>query len=195
MSIGLPPRRTQPPPADFGARQQKTFDVAIESIKQLISVASAAIAFTIAPAFSKDIVPVLHPVIGTLSWMWGVYFASITCGVWAISALAGQLTDDPSGAGDPPSIDNIVVSRLWRFQQIFFGIGLLLTLYIAHYAVVNLKPAPTAPVAPCVCASSTTNLANSAKTKVKTNNANDKNGRNKHVTVTSPPNHPFDHAK
>jgi hypothetical protein len=118
----------------FDARRQKSFDYYLEAAKQLITLATAVIAFTV--TFAKDFVGGTSP-FGkwVAAFAWGFYLCSIVCGLFAVYTLTGQLDpgSDEVGAADPsaeksalppPSIWAGNVQRTVKSQQTMFALGL-----------------------------------------------------------------------
>jgi hypothetical protein len=69
---------------------QKAFDFASETTKQLITLSTAIITLTI--TFSKDIVGGVSDSSKTyIVWSWGLFIASVFFGIWTLMALAGSL--------------------------------------------------------------------------------------------------------
>ena len=137
---------------DFDSRRQKAFDFAAEATKQLITIASAIIAFTV--IFAKDFLGSVapgHKWIAAVAWFF--YFLSIVSGVLTLYALAGQL--EPGGGVKPqPSIWGGGLRWLMGAQQVFFAVAVFVTLVfgiLALYsppATVQPNPPPTISATP-----------------------------------------------
>ncbi|WP_348812925.1 hypothetical protein [Flavobacterium maritimum] len=70
--------------------EQKAFDFAADTTKQLITLATGIIALTI--TFSKDIIGASQLSNSSLIfWSWGLFIFSIICGIWTLMALTGNL--------------------------------------------------------------------------------------------------------
>lgn len=70
--------------------EQKAFDFAADTTKQLITLATGIIALTI--TFSKDIIGASELSNSNLIfWSWGLFIFSIFCGIWTLMALTGNL--------------------------------------------------------------------------------------------------------
>lgn len=70
--------------------QKKSFDFAAETTKQLITISTAIITLTV--TFSKDILGGAENAPKTLLvWTWGIFIASIICGVMTLMTLTGTL--------------------------------------------------------------------------------------------------------
>lgn len=79
-------------------RRKKAFELATETVKQLITLSTGIIALTI--TFSKDLleaVPAAAKPFLTFGWL--AYLACVVFGVWALMALTGSLEPQP-GNGD-----------------------------------------------------------------------------------------------
>jgi hypothetical protein len=108
----------------FTERQQKAFDFCADATKQLLTVATAIIAFTI--TFAKDFVVNVRNSAKIWAYLsWSGYLLSIVCGILTLYALTAQL--EPSQPSiHPPSIRKGPSG--WSFlQQLFFVIALILT--------------------------------------------------------------------
>ncbi|HEU4710159.1 MAG TPA: hypothetical protein VFS76_01275 [Pyrinomonadaceae bacterium] len=120
-------------------RRQKAFDFAAEATKQLITIASAIIAFTV--TFAKDFLGNVasgHKWIAAVAWFF--YFLSIVSGVLTMYALAGQL--EPGGEETAkPSIWGGGATLFMGAQQIFFAVAVLVTFLFGILALYS--PAPT----------------------------------------------------
>ena len=116
---------------------EKSFDFYLEGIKQLISIASAIIAFSV--VFSKDFLGIEN----VNTWMkavlivsWILFAISIYAGSLAINALTGQL--DPGPEADPnhePSIWAGPVRILVDAQQKLFIFGIVLILVFGGISI------------------------------------------------------------
>jgi hypothetical protein len=72
------------------ANEQKAFDFAADTTKQLITLATGIIALTI--TFSKDIIGASELSNSSLIfWSWGLFIFSIFFGIWTLLALTGNL--------------------------------------------------------------------------------------------------------
>lgn len=70
--------------------EQKAFDFAADTTKQLITLATGIITLTI--TFSKDIIGASELSNSKLIiWSWGLFIFSIFCGIWSLLALTGNL--------------------------------------------------------------------------------------------------------
>ncbi|UOB18476.1 hypothetical protein [Abyssalbus ytuae] len=69
--------------------EQKAFDFAADTIKQLITLSTAIIALTI--TFSNDIVGANISNSSSIYWAWGLFLASVIFGIWTLMALTGTL--------------------------------------------------------------------------------------------------------
>lgn len=70
--------------------EQKAFDFAADTTKQLITLSTAIIALTI--TFSKDIIGAANIANSTsIFWAWGLFIASVIFGIWTLMALTGTL--------------------------------------------------------------------------------------------------------
>lgn len=70
--------------------EQKAFDFAADTTKQLITLATGIIALTI--TFSKDIIGASELSNSSLIfWSWGLFIFSIFFGIWTLMALTGNL--------------------------------------------------------------------------------------------------------
>lgn len=84
--------------AAFPKQREKAFDLATDTVKQLLTLSTGIIALTI--TFSKDFLG-LSPGAGldvparwVISIAWVLYLGSIGFGVWAFMALTGELQPD-----------------------------------------------------------------------------------------------------
>jgi hypothetical protein len=74
----------------MNTNQQKAFDFAADTTKQLITLATGIIALAI--TFSKDIIGASELSNSELIfWSWGLFIFSIFCGIWTLLALTGNL--------------------------------------------------------------------------------------------------------
>jgi hypothetical protein len=109
--------------------EQKAFDFAQETTKQLLTLATAIFALTL--TFIKEIANTekAKDVLGCLHWGWGFYIASVAFGVLTLMMLAGNLERPHSGA--KPSIygANIVVTSIGQVAT--FAIALIFTAILA----------------------------------------------------------------
>ena len=130
---------------DFDSRRQKAFDFAAEATKQLITIASAIIAFTV--IFAKDFLGSVapgHKWIAAVAWFF--YFLSIVSGVLTLYALAGQL--EPGGDETAkPSIWGQGSKLFMQAQQIFFVVAVFVTLVFGILALYS-RPATVQPNQP-----------------------------------------------
>lgn len=70
--------------------EQKAFDFAADTTKQLITLSTAIIALTI--TFSKDIIGASNITnSSSIFWAWGFFIASVIFGIWTLMALTGTL--------------------------------------------------------------------------------------------------------
>jgi len=70
--------------------EQKAFDFAADTTKQLITLSTAIIALTI--TFSKDIVGAANiSNSSSIFWAWGLFITSVILGIWTLMALTGTL--------------------------------------------------------------------------------------------------------
>lgn len=70
--------------------EQKAFDFAADTTKQLITLSTAIIALTI--TFSKDIIGASNITnSSSIFWAWGLFIASVIFGIWTLMALTGTL--------------------------------------------------------------------------------------------------------
>ena len=127
---------------EFDYRRQKAFDFLVEGSKQLLSVASGIIAFTV--VFSKDFVsgvPLAVKVIALIAWL-GL-LASICFGILALYCVTGildpgeQPKDPNGGAPAPPSVWASNIRFAVKYQQIFFVFGLVATTTFGALALVT----------------------------------------------------------
>jgi hypothetical protein len=105
--------------------EQKAFDFAQETTKQLLTLATAIFALTL--TFIKQIATTeaAKDVLGWLHWGWGFYLASVAFGVLTLMMLAGNL-ERPHSGGKPSIYGwNIVVMAIGQVAT--FAIALILT--------------------------------------------------------------------
>jgi hypothetical protein len=111
----------------------KSFEVAADVAKQLITLAAGIVALTI--TFSKDFIG--GTVTGTeravLGSAWALYFVSILGGTWLLFALAGSLSDMERGAAKSIYDGNSAIPM--GIQQISFLLGLAVTIAFAVIAL------------------------------------------------------------
>lgn len=132
-------------------RRVKSFEYTAESIKQLITLATAMIAFTV--TFAKDFVGSVE---GGAKWVaaggWAMLLISVCSGVFALQALAGQFDQtaapnaaDPGESGWPlPSIWSAPVKVCWILQQVTFGLGLLIMIIFGSISLATPQRTPPA---------------------------------------------------
>jgi hypothetical protein len=100
-------------------REEKAFEFAQETIKQILTLSTGIIALTV--TFLKDVLPK-----GTdtslLEWAWGTYLGSILFGLIALMTLTGTLGDS---SGD---INRGGVRAVAGAQIVLFFVALLLTI-------------------------------------------------------------------
>ena len=133
----------------------KSFDFAESTSKQLITLSTAIVAFTI--TFGKDFFGGIDNefALGVLITAWVLFVVSIICGVWTLMALTGSLDKAinivKEKEGEQESENEVVVSiydsniRWPEFLQIlFFVLALSATIW---YAIVltNSVPEPVIP--------------------------------------------------
>ena len=133
--------------------QKKAFDFAADLTKQLMTFATAILAFT--ATFGKDAGP--NPP-GYIKWCvvasWICYILSIACGILTLMALTGNLDPLPEKEVDPTDPKKIIekpvapiltitsgnVTGTGRWQFYFFIVAIILT---AVYGYHLLFPNPT----------------------------------------------------
>lgn len=123
---------------------KKAFDFASDATKQLITLSTAIIAFTV--TFSKDILrstpgqngsgdvaaPVPHSSKILLAVSWGLYLVSIICGIWTLLALTGTLEPLTDRIRQPLTIRGSNVTLPSALQIVCF---LLATLLIVAFGI------------------------------------------------------------
>jgi hypothetical protein len=111
-------------------REKKTFDLATELAKQLITLATGTIALTI--TFSKDF---LHETsTHAKPWAlvaWSALLISVVFGIWTIMALTGNLGRGPKDA----NVYTVNVRIPAGLQILSFLVGLVLTVVFAAKAI------------------------------------------------------------
>jgi len=114
-------------PEQFDARRQKAFDLYAEASKQLLSLATGIIAFSV--TFSKDFVTSIDSVAKVLLvCAWLVYLVSIISGLLTLYFMAGEL--EPGGnilLWRRPSIWAENIGCAVKMQQVSFILALFLT--------------------------------------------------------------------
>ena len=110
----------------------KAFEFAQDSTKQLITLATAVVTFSV--AFLKDFAGgTAQPGRDLLTWAWILFFASVCFGMWTLLRLTGEVSKTSGWSLFDWGI------RLPSFLQVVtFGLGLLLTLVFGASA----QPAP-----------------------------------------------------
>lgn len=142
------------PPATGGsgghALNEKAFDFVQDVTKQLVTLASGIIAFTI--TFYKDFATGANQSSRHLmTGAWVVFLISICFGLLVLLALAGALTSSDTKKRNP---SNPNARDFSRAQQFFFVAALILTVVAGCQA--NLGPAPEPSPQQCCCCSTTT---------------------------------------
>jgi hypothetical protein len=112
--------------------RKQSFDLAADSAKQLITVSAGIITITV--LFSKDLGTVPRA-IALFAWL--VFLLSITCGVFAVFNMSGNLHNAADGRKAFPSIKSKGVTRCLTGQIFFFLVGLLLILVFGYFAITN----------------------------------------------------------
>lgn len=138
---------------EFDVRRQKAFDFSAEATKQLITLATGIIAFTV--TFAKDFLGNVDPACKWLAVVaWFIYFLSISSGILTMYALSGQL--EPGGEEtNKPSIWEGAVPWSMRAQQVFFAVAVLITLIFGLLSLYYpAKPVP--PTSPATISASPT---------------------------------------
>jgi hypothetical protein len=122
--------------------RKQSFDLAAESTKQLIAIATGVITVTV--LFSKD----LDSTSRHLAFAaWFVLTLSVTCGVWAMLNMSGNLNNAADGKYHHPTVNSFGV-RFFSIGQIgLFVIGLILVFVFGYFAAGAHPPSDTKPVA------------------------------------------------
>ncbi|MCX2743349.1 hypothetical protein OO013_05700 [Mangrovivirga sp. M17] len=120
--------------------EQKAFDFAADTTKQLITLSTAIITLTI--TFSKDIIGVTNiSNSSSIFWAWGIFILSVIFGIWTLMALTGSLqpmkkgetsnesesSTDKTSEEEPININGLNVKIPAGIQIISFIAGLILT--------------------------------------------------------------------
>jgi hypothetical protein len=118
--------------ADIPPQRLKAFDIGAELAKQLITVATAMIAFLV--VFSKDFAGTVSSEAKIFAYIaWFLYFTSIICGILVLGALTAQLEPlKPQGKGaaspNEPTTRGAAATYS-RFQIVTFGLALFSTIF------------------------------------------------------------------
>lgn len=125
-------------PNEINERRKKAFDFAQETVKQLLSLATAVIALTI--TFSKDIVGGLPDTTrGFLAAAWFFYLLSVVAGVWTLMAMTGTL--EPKKQDSVPiSIRGYNVTWPAIVQVVSFLVGLIFTVVFGFKSLCPIWP-------------------------------------------------------
>ncbi|MBL8182152.1 MAG: hypothetical protein JNL64_11155 [Blastocatellia bacterium] len=126
-------------------RSAKAFDFAADVSKQLITLATGIIAFTV--TFNKDLLnttpsSVNHTSVKFIVGAWGLYLLSIFCGLVSLFGLTGELQphskkldDDADGMDTSPNLSNPFVKWGTICQLALFGFATLVVLAFGIYAI------------------------------------------------------------
>jgi hypothetical protein len=124
---------TDPPTPDINERTKKSFDMAADASKQLITLATGIVALTI--TFSKDFVRGLST--DERVWVgraWVAFFLSVIFGVWSLLALTGSMGTRKRSRGYPTIFrPNATVPAF--LQIIAFLVGMGITIWVGYKAV------------------------------------------------------------
>lgn len=122
---------------------------ASDGVKQLITLATALLGLE--ATFAKDLlVRSGGPARAIAELSWVALLLSVVAGILTIFALTGHL--GKTATFDNSKINEGNVRALAVAQFSFFGLGLLLTIVAAHYAISDLQTAPAAnKPSPCAC--------------------------------------------
>jgi len=91
--------------------EQKAFDFAADTTKQLITLATGIITLTI--TFSKDIIGASELSNSSLIfWSWGLFIFSIICGIWTLMALTGNLQPMKKKTNEKEKTENEEVEEI-----------------------------------------------------------------------------------
>lgn len=118
--------------ADISTNVSKAFDFAQDATKQVITLATAIVTFTV--TFLKDLAASApQDARNWLTYAWIAYFASICFGLLALLKMTGDLERSAS-----PSIYGWFTRGLSFIQIVLFAVGLGLTLLFGA----NAQPKP-----------------------------------------------------
>ncbi|QCK16540.1 hypothetical protein [Mangrovivirga cuniculi] len=129
--------------------EQKAFDFAADTSKQLITLSTAIITLTI--TFSKDIIGVANiSNSSSIFWAWGIFILSVIFGIWTLMALTGSLQpmknvktieESNSSTNDSSNEESITINGLnvkipAGLQILSFIAGLILTV---NYGITSIN--------------------------------------------------------
>lgn len=122
-------------------RIEKAYDFLLESVKQLMALATGVIALTI--TFGKDfLIGVDKQSQGIALWAWGALLFSIFFGLWCMFAMAGTLASH-NVSDEKTSPYRFNIEFPFGCQIVTFLIGMVLTVSFAVTAYTDNRPLPS----------------------------------------------------
>jgi hypothetical protein len=117
----------------FGDQTKKSFDFALESVKQLVALATLVLAFTVTFAEKMHRLPT-----GVLSWSvltasWLLLLLSIVAGIWALLQITTILSDTSAAFEPTVRVQRISLPVLVQIGT-FMGALILFVGYVAYFA-------------------------------------------------------------
>ena len=135
--------------APIADRTKLAFDAAADSVKQVLTLSTAVLTFTV--GFSSDIAK--EAVDSDRLWLriaWLCLGSSVVAGVAALLSLTGALGGGKDGSNKELNIYTRSVRLTSGTQMVLFASGLVLTALFGVFAFSGEKRPPTAPTPICV---------------------------------------------
>lgn len=119
--------------------QEKAFEFAGETVRQLLALATGVIALTV--TFAKDIIEPGSRALPWMKWGWALFGASIFFGILTLMAIAGQLHEAAASSKAP----NMYATNIRLFANLQIWICFLALVLTIRFGVIGFDEAQKKP--------------------------------------------------